>query len=228
MNTEQYITQIVKLPLFNIFSDIDPKIETGGLFIYNKKSKNLFMYPMKYVSVNKKSVYTINKNSIPSIFLKDFYEIVGSIHTDLKGYQNYISQKDFYKFAPVHEFGVVYKFKDNTLHVYDKSEVLMKSVEYFAEDIKDSRSPINVNWRNNALCAQVDTDLFYPEKGGSTSPAMKVCARCDVKKECLLFALETKEKHGIWGGTTERQRRRMTSTDIENLKILIRLDKDNE
>lgn len=70
----------------------------------------------------------------------------------------------------------------------------------------DDESP---SWRDGALCAQVDTDLFYPEKGGSTKPAKRVCAGCDVRQQCLDFAVENDERHGIWGGLSERERRRL-------------------
>ena len=60
-----------------------------------------------------------------------------------------------------------------------------------------------------ALCAEVDPDLFYPEKGGSTREAKQVCARCSVQAECLAYALNHDERFGIWGGTSERQRRRL-------------------
>lgn len=66
-----------------------------------------------------------------------------------------------------------------------------------------------VNWRDLALCAQVDPDIFFPEKGGSVRAAKKVCEACDVQDECLEYALEHKERFGIWGGVTERNRRQM-------------------
>jgi WhiB family redox-sensing transcriptional regulator len=59
------------------------------------------------------------------------------------------------------------------------------------------------------LCAEVDPEAFFPEKGGSTRQAKELCARCEVRAECLLLALERHEKFGVWGGTTERERRKM-------------------
>jgi WhiB family redox-sensing transcriptional regulator len=55
----------------------------------------------------------------------------------------------------------------------------------------------------------VDPDLFYPERGESTSSAKKVCRACFVRAQCLEFALENGEKFGIWGGLSERERRRI-------------------
>lgn len=69
--------------------------------------------------------------------------------------------------------------------------------------------PDGTTWRDSALCAQVDNDLFYPEKGGSTRPAKSLCERCEVRQQCLDFAVANDERHGIWGGLSERERRRL-------------------
>ncbi len=60
------------------------------------------------------------------------------------------------------------------------------------------------------LCAQTDPELFFPEKGGSTRPAKAVCAGCPVRAQCLEHALAHDERYGVWGGTSERERRRLT------------------
>lgn len=62
------------------------------------------------------------------------------------------------------------------------------------------------DWRAEALCAQVDPELFFPEQGFPSHHARAVCARCPVATECLDWALTHHERHGIWGGTTARQR----------------------
>jgi hypothetical protein len=64
-------------------------------------------------------------------------------------------------------------------------------------------------WIELALCAQIDGDLFFPEKGGSTRDAKKMCLSCEVREECLQHALENEERFGIWGGKSERERRRI-------------------
>jgi WhiB family redox-sensing transcriptional regulator len=64
-------------------------------------------------------------------------------------------------------------------------------------------------WVQDALCAQVDPEPFFPPKGGSTLAAKSVCAACDVQAECLDYALRTDERFGIWGGKSERERRSM-------------------
>ncbi|WP_300342234.1 WhiB family transcriptional regulator [Nesterenkonia sp.] len=64
-------------------------------------------------------------------------------------------------------------------------------------------------WQVDALCAQTDPEAFFPEKGGSTRDAKKVCAACTVKQECLDYALANDERFGIWGGLSERERRKL-------------------
>ena len=64
-------------------------------------------------------------------------------------------------------------------------------------------------WQERALCAQTDPEAFFPEKGGSTREAKKVCASCDVRSECLDYALAHDERFGIWGGLSERERRKL-------------------
>ena len=64
-------------------------------------------------------------------------------------------------------------------------------------------------WRSDALCAETDPEAFFPEKGGSTREAKRVCTGCTVRAECLEFALANDERFGIWGGLSERERRRL-------------------
>ena len=64
-------------------------------------------------------------------------------------------------------------------------------------------------WQEKALCAQTDPEAFFPEKGGSTREAKRVCGSCEVRAECLEYALQNDERFGIWGGLSERERRRM-------------------
>ena len=66
-----------------------------------------------------------------------------------------------------------------------------------------------LGWQERALCAQTDPEAFFPEKGGSTREAKKVCQGCEVKGECLEYALENDERFGIWGGLSERERRKL-------------------
>lgn len=64
-------------------------------------------------------------------------------------------------------------------------------------------------WQEEANCLGVDPDLFFPERGASTREAKAVCAGCEVRVDCLEYALANGEKFGIWGGLSERERRRL-------------------
>ncbi len=64
-------------------------------------------------------------------------------------------------------------------------------------------------WQTDALCAQTDPEAFFPEKGGSTRDAKKICASCEVRAQCLEYALQNDERFGIWGGLSERERRKL-------------------
>lgn len=63
-------------------------------------------------------------------------------------------------------------------------------------------------WMLQAKCLDADPEAFFPEKGGSTREAKRICAACPVRNDCLDHALEADERFGIWGGLSERERRR--------------------
>ena len=73
-----------------------------------------------------------------------------------------------------------------------------------AADEQDDQS-----WQLYANCLGVDPDLFFPERGASTKEAKSVCKGCVVREDCLEYALANGEKFGIWGGLSERERRRI-------------------
>jgi WhiB family redox-sensing transcriptional regulator len=64
-------------------------------------------------------------------------------------------------------------------------------------------------WIDEALCATTDPEAFFPEKGGSTREAKRICMRCPVRIPCLEDALATDERFGIRGGLSERERRKL-------------------
>ena len=66
-----------------------------------------------------------------------------------------------------------------------------------------------LGWQERSLCAQTDPEAFFPEKGGSTREAKRVCVSCEVRVECLEYALANDERFGIWGGLSERERRKL-------------------
>lgn len=67
----------------------------------------------------------------------------------------------------------------------------------------------DMSFMDDGLCQQVDNEMFFPEKNGSTGEAKKVCARCDVRDECLQYALDNDERFGVWGGLSARERQRL-------------------
>lgn len=64
-------------------------------------------------------------------------------------------------------------------------------------------------WQERARCAETDPEAFFPEKGGSTRKAKQVCKGCEVRAECLEHALARDERFGIYGGLSERERRKL-------------------
>ena len=64
-------------------------------------------------------------------------------------------------------------------------------------------------WMRDARCLSAEPETFFPEKGGSTREAKRICAECHVQRECLDYALANDERFGIWGGLSERERRRL-------------------
>jgi WhiB family transcriptional regulator, redox-sensing transcriptional regulator len=78
-----------------------------------------------------------------------------------------------------------------------------------AVEVFESATIPSDQWQDRALCAQTDPEAFFPEKGGSTREAKKICLGCEVRAECLEYALAHDERFGIWGGLSERERRRL-------------------
>ena len=64
-------------------------------------------------------------------------------------------------------------------------------------------------WQSDASCAQTDPEAFFPEKGGSTRAAKKICTTCDAQERCLVYAIKNDERFGIWGGLSEHERRQL-------------------
>lgn len=61
-------------------------------------------------------------------------------------------------------------------------------------------------WVMDAICPQLDPELFFPEKGNQAHNARKVCLQCPVRAECLDFAIRTNQQHGVYGGFSDRDR----------------------
>lgn len=67
----------------------------------------------------------------------------------------------------------------------------------------------DLSWQAKAACLEVEPEIFFPERGGSSKAARSVCSRCEVRVQCLRYALRNREQFGIWGGTSERERRKL-------------------
>jgi WhiB family redox-sensing transcriptional regulator len=65
------------------------------------------------------------------------------------------------------------------------------------------------SWRQRAACRGLDPEIFFPDSDEEAGEAKAVCARCPVREACLEHALAHREREGIWGGATERERRRI-------------------
>lgn len=65
-------------------------------------------------------------------------------------------------------------------------------------------------WWTRAACRGMDTDLFYPERGKPAKAAQRICAGCPVRRWCLADALQHRDHHGVWGGASKRQRRKVS------------------
>tara|TARA_Y100001949_G_scaffold149853_1_gene134792 strand:+ start:66 stop:434 length:369 start_codon:yes stop_codon:yes gene_type:complete len=82
-------------------------------------------------------------------------------------------------------------------------------------DIKD--------WSDKAMCKDLDTQIFFPKRGEATRPIKIICSVCPVVKPCLEYAMKSSEKFGVWGGTSERERRRIRGMRGRQLRQGIKL-----
>lgn len=73
----------------------------------------------------------------------------------------------------------------------------------------DSPQPDEFAWMHHARCRGVKPTEFFPSDGMGVEAAQRVCASCPVRVECLEYALEHRIEHGVWGGASERERRRI-------------------
>ena len=79
-------------------------------------------------------------------------------------------------------------------------------------------------WADSGSCTNADPDLFFPQPGADTSYARSICRGCPVRLHCLDYALESGQKHGIWGGMTESQRRRLRRRSHPSNPVVTRDD----
>lgn len=69
--------------------------------------------------------------------------------------------------------------------------------------------PQRPDWQKQGECVGLNPDIFFPAKGDDFKSAKAVCAACAVRAECLEYALATEQRFGVWGGTSERERRKL-------------------
>ncbi len=68
---------------------------------------------------------------------------------------------------------------------------------------------MNTSWRQRAACLGADPAIFHPLTDEEAEAAKAICAQCPVREACLEYALANRERDGVWGGATERERRRI-------------------
>lgn len=82
-------------------------------------------------------------------------------------------------------------------------------MEYKKESLNNLLRLQELWWQVDANCNDKDADLFFPNRGASTREAKKICSECPVQEHCLEYAIVNAEKFGIWGGLSERERRKI-------------------
>jgi WhiB family redox-sensing transcriptional regulator len=68
---------------------------------------------------------------------------------------------------------------------------------------------MNMSWRTKAACQGLDPAIFYPASEEDADEAKAICGACPVRQPCLEYALANRERDGVWGGATEKERRRI-------------------
>jgi WhiB family redox-sensing transcriptional regulator len=71
---------------------------------------------------------------------------------------------------------------------------------------------MDMHWMSQGKCKEMEAALFFPGNNEGVQSAQRVCAECAVKLPCLNYALANRIRYGVWGGASERQRRRLWSS----------------
>lgn len=74
---------------------------------------------------------------------------------------------------------------------------------------------LDQDWRSQAVCAQTDPDLWFSPGAVEHKEAKRICRGCPVRGQCLSYAMEAPVDHGVWGGMTERERRRHRRLNLQ-------------
>ena len=75
--------------------------------------------------------------------------------------------------------------------------------------VSEDGGVMETDWMAKGKCRELDPTLFFPSDGIGVQVAQRICAECPVKAECLEYALDNRVDHGVWGGASERERRRL-------------------
>jgi WhiB family transcriptional regulator, redox-sensing transcriptional regulator len=75
--------------------------------------------------------------------------------------------------------------------------------------VREVIAAMNLSWRSKAACQGLDPAIFYPASDEDADEARAICASCPVREPCLEYALANRERDGVWGGRTEKERRRI-------------------
>jgi WhiB family redox-sensing transcriptional regulator len=70
---------------------------------------------------------------------------------------------------------------------------------------------VATSWMDNGKCREIDPEVFFPSEGVGVEVARRICSDCPVKAPCLEYALYHRIQHGVWGGASERERRRIAA-----------------
>jgi WhiB family redox-sensing transcriptional regulator len=85
-------------------------------------------------------------------------------------------------------------------------------------------NPASEDWRDSALCAQTDPELWFPEPGVNATTAKLICSWCPVREACLAEALDRNEQDGVWGGLSPEERRRLRRRQREAASVAVEVE----
>ena len=77
------------------------------------------------------------------------------------------------------------------------------------EAVPDATTRGDDAWMLRGRCRGIAPEVFFPYNGSGVETAQRICAECAVRTECLAYALRNQIEQGVWGGTSERERRRI-------------------
>lgn len=79
-----------------------------------------------------------------------------------------------------------------------------------------STAPAEIAWMHDAACRDYPVAWFFPDDGEGVRDAREVCGGCPVRRACLSYALRYRLNEGVWGGASERQRRRLLARSLDD------------